>query len=437
MANLWQNWSGSVEFSPEKVVYPASEEEIIRLVKECRAQGKQLRVVGSGHSFTPLVKTNGLLVSLDNYQGVLEVDRATNQATVRAGTKIKRLGAELFSYGLAQPNLGDIDVQSIAGAVSTGTHGTGATLGSLSTQIVGLRLITAAGEIVECSATKNPELFKAGQVSLGALGIISQITLQLAPVYRLHYEWRKETLEHCLTNYEKYRQEFRHFEFYWFPHTNDALVKFMQPTEQPARSRNLVRKLNDTVVENGAFWLLSEVARLFPQRAASVAQLTGKLLSGGSDLNYSHQMFATTRLVKFQEMEYNIPVEHFADVIREIDQTIRREKFEVHFPLECRFVQADDIYLSPASQRASAYIAVHMYKGMQYKAYFAAIEQIFRRYQGRPHWGKLHTLQANELRQLYPDWEKFQLARQQLDPQDLFLNDYLKTLLVQNVTASV
>lgn len=437
MANLWQNWSGSVKFTPEKIAYPASESEIVQLVKDCRARGKSLRVMGSGHSFTPLVQTDGVLVSLDNYQGVFETDPKNHRATVRAGTKIKRLGDELFSYGLAQPNLGDIDVQSIAGAVSTGTHGTGATLGSLSTQIAALRLVTATGEIVECSAEQNREIFKAAQVSLGALGIITQVTLQLVPTYRLDYHWRKETLAHCLENYDKYRQEYRHFEFYWFPHTKAVLAKFMQPTDKPAREKNLFRKFNDTVLENGVFWLLSETARLFPKRAAMVAGITGSLLSGGSDLNHSHRLFATTRLVKFQEMEYNLPVEHFATVLREIDETIRREKFRVHFPLECRFAQADDIYLSPANGRASAYIAVHMYKGMEYKPYFDAIEQIFQRYQGRPHWGKMHTLKAPALAQLYPDWEKFQAVRRQLDPDGFFLNDYLKELLVQDVPAQV
>ncbi len=391
MASSWENWSGSVRAQPAVIRYPSTLNEIAAIVREASARGVCMRAVGAGHSFTPLVATDGILVSLDRFAGLESVDFTTRRATVRGGTRIKALGEELARHGLAQANLGDIDVQSIAGAISTGTHGTGATLGSIATQVVELTLVTGTGEIVTCSEAHNRDLFKAAQVSLGALGIVALVTLQLEPAYRLDY--RVERLEN------------RNFEFYWFPYSEWALVKRSNRTNAPARPRNLLRGFNDLVMENGAFWLLSELCRIRPQLSPRMARLAGNLISGGQDVNASHRVFATTRLVRFQEMEYSIPAGAMAEAVRMIDARIRQQDILVHFPIECRYVRADDIDLSPAYARDSAYIAVHMYRGMPYRDYFAQIEPILRSFGGRPHWGKLHTLSAPELRPLYPRWD--------------------------------
>jgi FAD-linked oxidoreductase len=429
MGATWSNWSGSVTASPAEIRYPTSQDEIIAIVRECRERGCCLRVVGAGHSFTPLAWTDGVLISLERYTGLEHVDPAAAQATVRAGTQIKALGELLFAHGLGQANLGDIDVQSIAGAISTGTHGSGATLGSISTQVVGLTIVNAAGELIECSETHNREIFKAAQVSLGALGIITSVTLQLLPAYRLDYTWRRERLDDCLAQIEDERRENRNFEFFWLPYSDAALTKRMNVTDAPAREKNAFRQFNELVLENGVFWAFSELCRRLPGASPHVSALLGQLISGGRDVNYSHKIFATPRLVKFQEMEYSLPAENLVAALRAIDACIRRQRFLVHFPIECRFVCADDIYLSPASGRDSAYIAVHMYKGMEYRAYFDAAETILRAYGGRPHWGKMHTLAARELRPLYPRWDDFQAVRWRLDPDRLFLNPYLRTIL--------
>lgn len=424
----WQNWSGSVTCEPAAIQYPTTEEEIVALVRSARDSGKHLRVVGSGHSFTPLVSTNQTIMCLDHYTGLVSVDAENRLVTVRAGTKIKELGELLHEHGLAQENLGDIDVQSIAGAISTGTHGTGIRFGSISTQVAALRLISGTGEVIDCSETHNREIFKAAQVSLGALGVISTVTLRCAPAYKLHYVWRKGTLEDCLNNLERYKSENRNFEFYWIPYTDAVLLKCMNETDAPARAKNRFRQFNEIVLENGVFWLLCEICRWFPSQSPRIAKLIASLISNGEDVNYSHRIFATPRLVRFQEMEYNLPTEHFAAALREIDAGIRRERIQVHFPLECRFVRADDITLSPASGRDSAYIAVHMYKGMAYRAYFDLVESVFKRYEGRPHWGKMHTRRADDLRLLYADWERFTALRAQLDPDGVLLNDHLRQL---------
>jgi FAD-linked oxidoreductase len=424
----WHNWSSSVRCSPQLVAQPASIEDVVRLVKECGQMDRTIRVVGSGHSFTPLAQTDDVLVSLDRLQGIEQIDRERGTVTVLGGTKLKLLGDTLLKVGLAQENLGDIDVQSIAGAISTGTHGTGIRFGSLSTQVEHLTLVTANGDLLECSLEQDPKLFKAVQVSLGTLGIIVRVTLRVVPSKRLHYQVRRESLEHCLLQLEEYKQKNTHFEFFWLPYTEYVQAKCINETEKPVNAGSLWAAFNRVVLENGAYWVLSEGCRLIPRLCQTVSNISAQAIAPVDEVDYSHRIYATPRWVRFNEMEYNIPAEHFSTVFTEIRECISREHFAVHFPIECRFVHADDIWLSPAYERSSAYIAVHMYKGMPYQSYFAQIEEIFQRYQGRPHWGKMHTLTAERLALLYPHWQDFQRIRVRLDPKGLFLNAYLRQL---------
>ena len=431
MPPTWSNWSESVACQPAAIRYPQSLEEMVAIVNECRREGRGLRVVGSGHSFTPLVATDGVLISLDRYSGLEQIDVAARTATVRGGTKIKALGELLSRHGLAQENLGDIDAQSIAGAISTGTHGTGLTLGSLSTQVIGLTLVTGAGEVLRCSESERPEILRAAQVSLGALGIIASVTLRLVPAYRLEYVWQRETLGGCLDQLGRNTLDNRNFEFYWLPHTDTVMTKRMNVSQSNTHSqlRHSLRHYQELVLENSVLWLISEACRHFPAITPLASGLIAGLISSGADINDSHKIFATPRLVKFQEMEYSLPVENMAVALEAIDRCIRQRRFQVHFPLECRVVRGDGIDLSPAAGRDSAYIAVHMYKGMAYREYFAAMEFILRSYGGRPHWGKLHSLTARELAPLYPRWDHFQAVRASLDPDGVLLNPYLRSIL--------
>lgn len=430
-----KNWAGTLTFTPTEIHSPQSEAEVSAIIKACRTHGRTLRVIGSGHSFTPLIEAD-VLVSLDKLAGLVDVDAATCRVTVWAGTKIKALGKLLAAHGLAQPNLGDIDVQSIAGAIGTGTHGSGVGLGSLSTQVTALRLATASGEVLNCSETENREIFKAAQVSFGALGVITQITLQCVPAYTLHYRWQKLALSECLAKLATHQQDNRNFEFFWIPHTEATLAKFMNITARTARAKGMLRRFQETVLENGVLWLLSAFARGFPSQCKRVARLIGALISSGEDVTASHETFATVRVVKFVEMEYNIPIESFTACLQEIKQLITREDIRVHFPVECRFVRGDDITLSPAHGRDSAYIAVHMFEGMPYEAYFDAVEAIFRRYGGRPHWGKLHKLGHAELSRLYPLWDDFWAVQKQLDPTGMFLNAHLRRIAPPTTAAA-
>lgn len=429
--HTWKNWSESVTCNPSAIHYPTTQDEIIQIVKTCHSNNLHIRVVGSGHSFTPVVKTDQILISLDNYQGIENIDPENHQATVLAGTKIKSLSEALFEHNLAQENLGDIDVQSIAGAISTGTHGSGVNLGTIATQVIAITLMTADGNVVECSPTQHPDIFKAAQISLGSLGIISKLTLQLVPAYKLDYRWQKESLQNCLDNLDQYKSDNRNFEFFWIPHTDTVLAKFMNITDKEPKSRNLFRKFNENILENAVLWLLSAANRLRPAMSKTISRIMAALVSSGSDVQYSHRIFATVRRVKFQEMEYNLPAENFIPALKEIQATISDNNIQVHFPIECRFVRADDIYLSPAYGRDSAYIAVHMFKGMEYQDFFTKMEEIFKKYEGRPHWGKMHHRTATELKALYPKWADFQAVRQKLDPDGLFLNDHLKQIFLE------
>ncbi|MGB3947664.1 MAG: D-arabinono-1,4-lactone oxidase [Bacteroidia bacterium] len=426
----WSNWSGSVTCQPQEILQPSSIEEIQQIVKTCATKKSTIRVIGSGHSFTPLVDNNKTLISLDNLQGVESIDLVNKQAVVWAGTKLKALGEKLLSEGLAQVNLGDIDVQSIAGATSTGTHGTGVTLGSVATQIVEITLVTASGDVLVCSEKNNKELFKAAQVAMGALGIVVKVKLQLVDAYKLKYVKEKWNLDECLLNLEKHKTENRNFEFYWFPHTNSIQAKRLNITNEEPIKATFWKYFNDMVLENYAFKALSEVCRIFPFTSKVVSKISAAAVSSGLDINYSTRIYATPRLVKFQEMEYNMPAEYAVQVINEMRDSINKNNFRVHFPIEVRFVKGDDIYLSPTYQRDAVYIAVHMYKGMEYKTYFDAMETIFKKYNGRPHWGKMHNRTTSELTTLYPMWSKFQEIRTQLDAEGLFMNDYLKKIML-------
>ncbi len=424
----WSNWSGSVKSRPAEVIKPQNLDDLLQLVRNYSRTNRHIRVVGAGHSFVPLVETDDALISLDNMQGIETIDTKAGTASVWGGTRLKTLGNALFEHGLAQENLGDIDSQSISGAISTGTHGTGARFGTLSTRVEGLTLVTAAGEILECSPEHNSDIFKAAQVSLGTLGVIAKVKLRVVPAKRMHYQGMRKKLSDCLTNLEQYKQENSHFEFFWFPYTDGVQAKFLNETSEPVSKSSFWGNVNSIVLENGVYWLLSEACRLFPRFSKTTCHISAQSIANIDVTNYSHRLFTTPRLVRFQEMEYNIPAQHIKSVLNEIRQCIEQHQFNVHFPIECRFVHADDIWLSPSYQRESAYVAVHMYRGMPYRTYFRSIEEIFKRYEGRPHWGKMHTRSAEELTTLYPHWQDFQHIRSMLDPQGMFLNSYLRAL---------
>lgn len=411
---------------PTEILFPASESEVIELVQRAGKEKKKIRVVGSGHSFSRVAESNQLLVSLDKMQGLIDYDKKEQTATAWAGTKLKKLGELLFEVGLAQENMGDIDVQSIAGALSTGTHGTGAELRTLSNQILEVTYVNGKGELVTVSGTSDRELFDAVRVSLGTLGIFTRIKLRLEKAYKLKEVTQKESLSDCMDRLDEYVNENRNFEFFWFPHTDTVQTKFLNISDEPFKKVGFGKKIGDLVVENWMFLAMCKMAQWFPAFSKRVAKISAWGISNGTFVDWSHDIYATPRNVRFHEMEYNVPIEDFKSVLLEIKEMISKNDIKVHFPVECRFVKSDNLMISPAYQREAAYIAVHQFKGMKYHEYFKQAEAIFSKYQGRPHWGKMNYKKGEDFENLYPRWADFKLIREQQDPKRIFINEYLE-----------
>lgn len=425
-----KNWAGNVIWNPSEIAYPSSQEEIQQLVLKAANDRKKIRVLGTGHSFTALCQTEDTLVSLDKYQGLITVDTGKMQATVKGGTKLNHLGDLLFKEGMAMENLGDIDVQSIAGTISTGTHGTGASFGTISTQVIALQFVNGKGEIISCSETENRELFKAAQVSMGALGIITQITLQCVPLYKLGVEMKAAPLEDVLANLQAHLDDNRNFEFFWLPYTNKVATKTsnIEATSEVDKI-SFFNYWSEYIIENYLFMGICEFGKWFPSKTQAISKLTANLISDSKKTAFSHKIYATPRLVKFREMEYNVPADAYQEVMKDVIKTVNSGKFDVHFPIENRWVKGDDILMSPANGRDSAYIACHVYSNKDCKPYFKALEDIFRAYDGRPHWGKMNTLSPAVIADMYPEFSTFMKHRSEQDPDNIFVSQYMKQLL--------
>jgi L-gulono-1,4-lactone dehydrogenase len=428
----WRNWAGNVTVTPARWQRPASAAEIAQAVSAARAEGLTIRAVGSGHSFTPIAAAPGVALDLSGWTGIVAADIRTGLVTVRSGTRLRELNADLDRLGLALANLGDIDVQTVAGAVSTGTHGTGAALGGLATQIEALEMVLADGSVVRCSAQERPDLFAAARVGLGALGIITEVTLRCVPSFVLSAEEGPEPVEDVITRFGELAAAHDHFEFYWIPYGRNALVKQNNrvPAGQQAAPLSAARRFYEyEVMENAGFGLLCRTGRAVPRLIPRLNRITSAALSRRSYSDRSHRVFTTPRRVRFVESEYAIPAEAAPEVLAELRREVPKLADPVVFPVEVRVAAADDIWLSTASGRASAYIAIHQYRGLPYQAYFALFESIVAAAGGRPHWGKLHSLDAGRLRQLYPHFGDFVRMRDEVDPDGLFTNPYLDRVL--------
>ncbi|MFF5989682.1 D-arabinono-1,4-lactone oxidase [Prauserella flavalba] len=430
--SAWTNWAGTAVAHPRRVHRPRSTAELAEVVADAAVEGRRVRALGSGHSFTDIAATDSDAIDLGAWTGIVAADPETGLVTVRSGTTLRALNAELAARGLAMTNLGDIDAQTIAGAISTGTHGTGARFGGLATQVAALEIVLADGSVVSCSPERRPDLFAAARVGLGALGVLSTVTLRCEPAFVLRAQERPEPLEQVLDGFHDFAEHNDHFEFYWFPHGRNALVKRNNRLEpgSPARPLSNVRRFVDyTIMENAAFGTLCRVGRAVPRLVPSLGRLSSAALSGREYSDASHRVFVTQRSVRFVESEFALPRESVHDVLGELRALVPKLADPVAFPVEVRVAAADDVWLSTAYGRDSAYIAIHQYVGMPYREYFTAFGEIAGAVGGRPHWGKLHDLDAAALRQRYPRFDDFLAVRKEVDPFDLFGNAYLDRVL--------
>jgi FAD-linked oxidoreductase len=426
----WHNWTGDERCRPRRIVHPSSTEEIAAAVLRAADEGLRVRVAGAGHSFSDIACTDGLLIVLDRFQQLLDVDRESRLVRVQAGITIAQLNAQLAAHGLALENLGDIDSQSIAGAISTATHGTGARLRNIPSQVVELTLVLADGSTLLCSDERDPELFAAARVGLGALGVVAELTLCCVEAFTLCGIDDQAPLEDTLARFEELSEANEHFEFYVFPHCDVALRRTNNRTEEPARPRGRVADYaSDVLLTNRAFEMFCRIGQRLPKRIPEINRIVTRLAGSSKRIDRSDRVFASPRLVHFTEMEYALPREHTTQAVRRVLETIERCGHAVPFPIEVRTVAADDALLSTATGRDSGYVAVHMYRGMQWRPYFEAVEQIMDSLQGRPHWGKRHFQTAATLRGRYPEWDRFQALRARVDPEGRFANAWTERVL--------
>jgi FAD-linked oxidoreductase len=428
----WTNWAGTATADPLRVHKPRSVSEIADAVTSAAAQGHRIKPWGSGHSFTPIAVADSHALNLTAWTGIVAADVPSGLVRVRSGTTLKVLNAELDKLGLAMTNLGDIDTQTVSGAISTGTHGTGARLGGLATQVAEVELVLADGSVVSCSAGQNPDLFAAARIGLGALGVISTVTLQCEPSFLLSAQERPEPLEQVLEGFDEFAAGNDHFEFYWFPYGDNALAKRNNrlPAGTEPRPLSRAREILDyEIMENVAFGGLCRMGRLMPALIRPLGRFSSTMLSAREYSDVSHKAFVTHRAVKFTEAEFAIPRETLHDVFAELRAMVPKLENPVMFPVEVRVAAADDIWLSTANGRDSAYIAIHQFAGMPYREYFARFADIVGEVGGRPHWGKMHNLDAETLRTRYPHFDDFLRVRKDLDPAGVFTNPYLDQVL--------
>jgi L-gulono-1,4-lactone dehydrogenase len=425
----WRNWAGDQRCRPAARERPASIAEIVATLERAAARGERVRVVGSGHSFSDVALTDGRLLSLERMNRVLDVDRDAGLARVQAGITIRELNERLAELGLALENLGDIDVQSIAGAISTATHGTGARLRNIPSQVVGLTLVLADGSTLECSE-RDGDLLRAARVSLGALGVVAEVTLRCVPAFRLDGRDRPAPLQETLARFEELSLANDHFEFYVFPHARTALTRTNNRTARPARPRGRAAAYaNDVLLTNRAFEAFCRLGRRAPAQIPRINRLVTRVAGSSHRVDRSDRVFASPRLVRFTEMEYALPRERTVEAVRRVLELVPRNRFAVPFPIEVRTVAADDALISTAAGRDSGFVAVHMYRGMEWEPYFRAVEAAMDELGGRPHWGKRHFQTATTLRPRYPDWDRFQAVRRRLDPGGRFANAYTDRVL--------
>lgn len=384
----WRNWSGSVVCNPKSVEMPNSSGDVASLIARARKEKARVRVAGSGHSFSPVCETKDYLVSLDEMQGVIDADTANHRARVHAGTKLYTLGEPLFEAGMALENQGDVDRQSLGGVIGTGTHGTGLTLRNISNQAVGLKLIVGTGDVIECSETENAEIFKAALVAFGSLGIITEATVQCVPAYKLHEKNWAVPFEDGMTQLDDMIAGHRHFEFFYTKNNDSCIMKTLSETD-------------------------AEPAKDFAE---------------GERIGWSYEVFPSPRNTKFNEMEFAVPFDNGPSCLREIRDVIMAHD-EVGWPIEYRTVKGDDVFLSPHYGRDSVAISVHQSYRREHESFFRDCQAAFLNHGGRPHWGKMQYLGHEALAKLYPQWGRFQKVRDEVDPDRVFENPYLKQVL--------
>ena len=427
---VWRNWTGDQACSPAAFERPVTTEEISAEVTRAADRGWTVRVAGSGHSFTDAVTTDGLLLSLERMDRVLALDPEAGLVRVQAGITLNALNQALADEGVALPNMGDVDVQTVAGATATGTHGTGSRLANLSAGIHAIRLVLADGSVTEINEDDDPDSLRAARVGIGCLGVVTEVVLKVGEAFVLEGIDERRPLEDVLERIDEIVDSNDHFEFLSFPHSRLVHARTNNRVDAPPRPRSRAGAwANDVLLTNHLFGVACRLGRRVPSWIPAINRTVTRLGGKSSRVDRSDRIFTTARRVRFTEMEYAIPRACGAEAVRAVHKMVEARGFAVPFPMEVRFVASDDAFLSPAHGRDTCYVAVHMFERMQWEPYFRAVEEIMDGFEGRPHWGKRHFQTAETLRPRYPEWDRFAAVRARLDPSGRFTNDYVRKVL--------
>jgi FAD-linked oxidoreductase len=430
-SGAWRNWAGNETARPRRVATPRSADEVAEEVRRAGEDGLTVRMVGTGHSFTPVAATSGVMLRPGGLTGLRSVDAAAGLVTVGAGCPLRVLNAELLTHGLSLANMGDIQVQTVAGAIQTGTHGTGRDVGGMASQVAGLELVLADGTIATCSAgSPAGGLFDAARVGLGALGVLTAVTFRVVPAFLLEAREEPMRWSEVIARLDELTSANEHFEFYWFPHTEGCLTKRNNRSAGPARPLGRLRYLlDDEVLSNTVFGVTCRLGHVAPAMIKTVNGVASRALGSRRYVDAAYKVFTSPRRVRFKEQEYAIPRESLAGVLTEIKALFARRDWRISFPIEVRVTPGDDPWLSTAYGRNSAYVAIHVFHASAHLDYFREVEAVMTAVGGRPHWGKMHTRSADQLRAAYPEFGAFVALRDKLDPERRFGNAYLDQVL--------
>jgi FAD-linked oxidoreductase len=437
----WRNWAGNVTASPRRIASPGSAAEVAAEVRRAAGDGQTIRMTGSGHSFTPTAVADGVLLRPDRLTAIRSIDAAAGTVTVEAGCPLHVLNAELLARGLSLANMGDIQVQTVAGATQTGTHGTGRDIGGMAAQVAGLELVLADGRMVTCSADspdggltgpggRPASLLDAARVGLGALGIVTAVTFRVVPAFLLEAREEPMSWTQVISHLDELTTDNEHFEFYWFPHSEGCLTKRNNRSDGPARPLPRWRYLvDDEFLSNSVFGVTNRVARRVPAAIPTINSVAAKALGSRTYTDAAYKVFTSPRRVRFKEEEYAVPRAALSDVLAEVRSLFQRRDWRISFPIEVRVTPSDDVWLSTAYGRDSAYVAIHVFHSAPHEQYFTDVEAVMTSVGGRPHWGKMHTRDADYLRGAYPRMAEFVALRDHLDPDRRFGNAYLRQVL--------
>lgn len=448
--HLWKTWGHRHESTPSRIFSPRSINELQEFVREHAVQahgGEQnqhtgktprIKVVGASKSTSAIAQPSELMVSLHYLTGASSVSVSERRATFLAGTTVREANNILAQYGLAFENLGRLDQQTLAGAVSTGTHGSGFGFGGFSTQVRELSLVTASGELLTCSSTQNPQIFRAALVGLGALGILVSLTFDVVPMFRIHAEERGRAFNAIVPSFHERAKGADHYEFSWFPGANEVRTRrltrlplltdgYMNPQAKVSQAR---RHGGDYLLNNGVFEAMSLVGTTIPATQGALNKVSNWGKGNRRYADFAPRVFTQNRTVRQNSMEYAFDIEQFEAVIYDLQEHLTVQKTDSSFPLSVSVAAADNIPLSPAYGRETVYISARTYWRADCEEYFAGLEKIFNAHQGRPHWGQWHSLNAAQLRALYPEFDSFVSLRTQMDPNGMFLNPYLQKVLL-------